>query len=183
MLHRHADPAVAGGYTIGAVSGAFTSAFGLLVIGGLFTPIPFHIRTTFALVSIIVLIVANLGLLDLKLPQRHFQIDREVFDASPPVAAARFAFELGMGWRTYVTAKAPYAIILVLVLSSPPDLSAALITTSALALGYGLGRSRVVAAHAFSSQVAVDHPKFWLKTSDLLALLSAAMICIKHLIR
>lgn len=179
MLHRHASPAVAGGYIIGAVTGAHISAFALLIIGGLLTPIPALWRTVIVVALTAVLVLRTLGVFTLRLPQRHFQIDREVFDAEPPLAAARFAFELGLGWRTYVTASAPYAIMLLLTLAAPVALGEALIGTTALALGYGLGRSRVVAAHAFSNQIAVDHPKVWLKVSDLISLITVIAITLR----
>lgn len=181
MLHRHAKPAVAGGYSLGAICGAFISAFSLLLLGGLLSPLPLLLRYLLVLTTVSVMVARTLGLIRLKLPQRHFQIDREVFNAPAPVAAARFAFELGLGWRTYVTASAPYGILALMLLASPLPLPQATLATAALALGYGLGRSRIVAAHAFFREVAVDHPKIWLKTADLISLVTIAAIVLRAL--
>ena len=176
MLHRHAGPGVAGSYTIGAVAGACTTSFGLLVVSGLFSPIPATTRAVLAVCLLALLVLHVLGILCLDLPQRTYQIPRETFATQPGRAAFRFAFELGMGVRTYITAVSPYALATVLVLVPPASLSGAAIAAAAAAVGYGLGRSVVVASQSLRRKIAVEHPPRWLRVADMVALATAFAI-------
>ena len=121
------------------------------------------------------------GLLRVDLPQRKYQIPRETFGPAPSRAAFRFAFELGTGVRTYITASAPYALAATLVLCSPRDLRTALGVTAAAAVGYGIGRSVIVASQCLRRSVAVDHPRGWLRSADLIAVAAAATIAVRTL--
>ena len=178
MLHRHAGPAVAGSYTIGAVAGAFTTSFALLVVSGLLSPIPSSARSVAAICLLALLFLHRVGVVCLDLPQRTYQIPRETFATHPARAAFRFAFELGMGVRTYITAVSPYALAIVLLLVPPASLSGAAIASAAAATGYGLGRSVVVASQAIRQKIAVEHPPWWLRASDIVALATAFAIAV-----
>jgi len=183
MLHRHATPAVAGSYLTGAVLGAATTATALFVISGLLSPIPAGVRGTAAGLSIALLALHATGVLCLDwLPQRRYQIPRETFVAQPTVAAFRFAFELGTGVRTYITASAPYAAALIIVLCPPAGLGAGSLAVGAAALGYGLGRSLVVALQSMRSATAVEHPARWLRTADVLAVGFALALAVNYLL-
>ena len=176
MLHRHARPAVAGAYLSGAVSGALISAAVLMVAGGLLSPLPASARQVVAVTLVLILLIHAFGIVCLDLPQRAYQIPRETFAATPPRAAYRFAFELGTGVRTYVTAVSPYAVLMVLGL--PSGLGAATLAAASTGVGFGLGRSIVVASQSVRSHVAVDHPSHWLKIVDRMALVGAFAILI-----
>lgn len=176
MLHRHAGPAVAGAYLAGAISGALVTASVLLVVSGLLSPVPSAVRAGVATVGIAVLVLRTVGLLRIDLPQRCHQIPRETFGTAPSASAFRFAFELGTGVRTYVTASSPYALVLVLALVLPTTLGPAAATAAIAALGYGIGRSVVVVGQAVRRTVAVDHPSRWLRAADLVALVTALAI-------
>ncbi len=173
MLHRHASPAVAGSYLAGAVAGACVSASGLLVLGGLVSPIPGEIRNVVAIGLIVLLMLHTAGVLCLDLPQRKYQIPRETFGPSPARAAFRFSFELGTGMRTYITAASPYAIATLILLHSPNGLQDAAASAAAAAVGYGTGRSIVVVSQLLRRTIAVDHPKRWLHAADMVALATA----------
>lgn len=181
MLHRHAGPAVAGSYTLGALAGALCTTAGLMILNGLFSPVPARGAATLAVVVLLLLVARSLGLLCLELPQRRHQIPRDVFTGSPSRAAFRFAFELGTGVRTYITATAPYAAAVVATLCLPRDLAGAALAAGALAIGYGLGRSSIVAVQALRRSIAVEHPRRWLRVADVLAVLTALAIAARFL--
>lgn len=173
MLHRHARPAVAGSYTLGAVTGAMVTTGGLFVLSGLVSPLPTPGRSVIAIGLLLVLALHSTGILCLDLPQRKYQIPRETFTAAPQWAAFRFAFELGTGVRTYITAISPYALAVLIVLRLPNGLGAASLAAGSAAFGYGLGRSIVVASQSMRQTIAVDHPQRWLRAADLLTLVTA----------
>lgn len=178
MLHRHAGPAVAGSYLAGAIAGALTTASVLVVIGGLLSPIPWTVRQIGAICLLLLLLMHALRVVCLDLPQRTYQIPRETFAARPSSAAFRFAFELGTGVRTYITAVSPYAIAILLLLGLPDGLGGAFVAAAACAVGYGSGRAIVVASQSVRRSIAVEHPKQWLHTSDLVALGGALAVMI-----
>jgi len=178
MLHRHASPAVAGNYIIGGIAGAFVTMAGLFVLSGLVSPIPERIRLVLVIAPLILLALHLLRVLCLDLPQRTYQIPRETFHAAPPRAAFRFAFELGLGFRTYVTAISPYALVLVATFSMPAGLAAGAAAGASGAIGFGLGRSVVVASQALRKQPAVEHPERWLRIADGIALIAAAAFAV-----
>lgn len=178
MLHRHAGPAVAGSYTAGAVTGALVSGSALFVLSGLLAPIPATARQVAAVSLLAILLIHALGIVCLDLPQRAYQIPRETFTDEPTRAAFTFAFELGTGVRTYITAVSPYALAVVLLLGLPDGLGPAALAAAAAAVGYGLGRSLVVATQSLRSAIAVEHPPRWLRAADRLALLTALAVLI-----
>ncbi len=178
MLHRHARPAVAGAYTLGAVVGALTTTTALVLLNGLVSPLPSNIRTGLAVCLLALLGLHATRILCLDLPERRYQIPRETFTSEPTRAAFRFAFELGMGVRTYITAVSPYALAIVLLLALPSTLGSAVFAALAAALGYGLGRSVVVATQSMRRTIAVDHPSVWLRAADLVALILAVAVVV-----
>jgi len=181
MLHRHAGPAVAGSYTLGAVTGATLIAGALFVANGLLSPLPAQWRGGLALCTLALLALHATRVLCLDLPQRTYQIPRETFTRRPSHAAFRFAFELGTGVRTYITATAPYALALVLLLSLPQGLGPAALSACAAAVGYGLGRSSIVGVQSFRRAIAVEHPASWLRAADLIGIAAAVVIAIRFL--
>lgn len=176
MLHRHARPAVAGSYLLGTVTGAALSASLLLVVGGLASPLPRSLRDGVTLAALAILGLRLLGVVTLNLPQRRYQIPRDVFGPRPTRSAFRFAFELGTGVRTYVTASAPYALAVLLILHQPVGLARSAAAAAAAAVGFGTGRSVVVVSQTVRRAVAVDHPGVWLRAADGVALAAAAAV-------
>lgn len=179
MLHKHARPAVAGSYWAGTTSGAALTAAALLLFNGLLSPIPANIRAT-----LFVLVVALLGLhvsrlLCLPLPERRYQIPRETFEGTAPAAAFRFAFELGLGFRTYIPAASPYGVAAALVLVTSGTLSHAVLVAGATAVGFGAGRARIVSTHVLSRTPAIEHPAGWLRVADVVALAAIATVGVR----
>jgi hypothetical protein len=146
---------------------------GLFVLSGLLSLIPASGRNAAAVGGLLLLALHASGIVCLELPQRKYQIPRETFTAAPTRAAFRFAFELGTGVRTYITAVSPYALAILIVLRLPSGLGAATFAACCAALGYGLGRSIVVVSQSLRRAIAVDHPKRWLRAADLLTLATA----------
>ena len=178
MLHRHAGPAVAGGYTAGAIAGATLTTAVLFVISGLLSPLPRTVAATLAIAILVLLLGRSLGLVCLELPQRANQISREIFHARPPVAAFRFAAELGTGARTYITSTAPYAAVVLVLLGLPDGLGPAALAAAAVAIGYGIGRALVIALQSIQRGIAITHPPSWLRAADLLAVSLALTLAI-----
>lgn len=173
LLHQHARPAVAGSYLLGAITGALLSAAGLVIAAGLFSVFAPWLRSCIALVALAVLVVKWSGLIEVALPYRRYQIPREVFLKDPRLAAFRFAFELGLGFRTYITSPAPYGLFVVVLLSAngPYSVLAALCG----AIGFGFGRSIVVASQALMRTVPIDHPKPAMHWAALVSLIASAI--------
>lgn len=181
MLHQRSTPAVAGAYAIGAISGACVTGFALLLVSGLLSPVPSVVRSIVAIVFLTALLMRAAGTVRFALPQRTYQIPRETFHMSPARAAFRFAFELGTGVRTYVTSSAPYGALVVAALCLPNTTALALACIAALAVGFGLGRSFVVAGQAWRRRIAVDAPSLWLRAAEALSLVCAAAIALRVL--
>ena len=183
MLHRHASPAVAGSYTLGAIGGALASASALLVIGGLLSPIPGDARGGLAICLIALIGLHAIGVLCLDLPQRKYQIPRDTFTGSPAQAALRFSAELGTGMRTYITTPAPYALVVVLSLCQPGSLGGAVAAAGAAGFGFGVGRARIVAAQCFRRSIAIDHPRRWLSAASFASIALSFSIAIDYIVR
>lgn len=181
MLHRHARPAVAGSFLLGSVAGGLISATSALILAGLLSPIPSPVRAVTALAILVALVVHQSGVRRLPLPQHAHQIPQTVFRQAPTAAARRFAFELGTGVRTYITTAAPYGLAAVLVLIPPAGLASAVLTTALAGIGFGLGRSVIVGAHAWRSEVAVDHPPIWLSLGAWTSLAASASVALDAL--
>ena len=181
MLHQHSRLAVAGAFTFGSVLGAlFTGT--LLVLGaGLLSPIPAEPRATLAIAILVLLALHAVGILCLNLPQRRRQIPQSVFHDRPLTAAVRFAAELGTGLRTYLPDASPHALAVLLLLAPGTGWSAVLAALLA-AVGFGLGRSLVVALHTQGETVAVDHPSPWLRAAGLVTLATCGVLAAQPLI-
>lgn len=177
MLHQHTSPAVAASYTLGAVSGASVTALLLTVPAGLASPIPVRLRAGLLLVVLALLALSEFGLLKLRLPERHWQIPREVFGSHRARAAFRFAFELGLGFRTYVTRLAPWALAATIVLTSAPGWST-LLGALAGAAGFGLGRSIPIIGQSTSAGRSSAIPPWALTAISLLSMATLATVAV-----
>lgn len=95
------------------------------------------------LVKMLVLSMGSLALLvydvsvdACQLPQRRRLIPERVWYGNPAISAARFGFEHGAVFRTYITAGAPYVFVLALILL---DIGAWYIVLGGAAVGIGKG--------------------------------------------
>ena len=181
MLHQHARPAVAGGFLFGSLAGALVTSAALAVLAGLASPLPSAWRAGLALCLLGLLALHQARILCLDLPQRAWQIPRDVFFEQPVRAAARFAFELGTGVRTYITTAAPYGLAAVLVLSPAGSQGAALLSALLAAVGYGVGRAWIVLGQVARRPVAVDHPEPWLRAASWISLAASTLVAVRVL--
>lgn len=153
----------------------------LAVFAGLASPVPITWRAGLALCLLALLALHQANILCLDLPERARQIPREVFYERPVRAAARFAFELGTGVRTYITTAAPYGLAVTLVLAPGATTSSALLGAFGAAVGYGSGRSWIVLGQVARRRLAVDHPSSWLRASSWVSLSASALVALQVL--
>ncbi|MET9105205.1 hypothetical protein [Streptomyces zhihengii] len=132
-------------FTCGLLAGGVLSAGVLWLASGLFAPLPVGVRQ--GLIAAVALLAAlrDAGRLPLRLPQNARQIPQDVLRRHLARGAMQFGFELGTGVRTYVSASAPYAIAVAVLLSGGsygPALAAG--------LGFGAGRALTPALRRLS---------------------------------
>lgn len=127
---------VLGLFTIGLLGGGVLSAMLLWLASGLAAPVPLPVRLWMVVAVAALAVLADAGVLRLRLPQNRRQIPREVLRDNLAAGSLRFGFELGTGVRTYLSASAPYALAFALLLASPGAVDAVL-----AGLGFGAGRA------------------------------------------
>ncbi|MEU9203419.1 hypothetical protein [Streptomyces sp. NPDC048332] len=123
-------------FTCGLLAGGLLSAGVLWLVSGLFTPLPAGVRQGLIVAVALLAALRDAGRLSLRLPQNARQIPQDVLRRHLARGALQFGFELGTGVRTYVSASAPYAIAVAVLLSGgsyAPALAAG--------LGFGAGRA------------------------------------------
>ncbi|MFJ4466936.1 hypothetical protein ACIP2X_05360 [Streptomyces sp. NPDC089424] len=124
-------------FTLGLLTGGVLTAGVLWLLSGLFTPLPAGVRQGLVVAAAVLAALRDAGRLRLRLPQNARQIPQDVLRRHLARGALQFGFELGTGVRTYVSASAPYAIAVAVLLSGG---SAA----PALAAGAGFGAGRAL---------------------------------------
>lgn len=133
-MHRQA--AVLGVLTAGLFLGGLLSAAVLWTVSGLFSPLPESVRHGALLVAALLCLLRDNGIVRFRLPQNARQIPPDVLQRHLLRGTLQFGFELGTGVRTYVTASAPYAVALAVLLYGGLDV--ALLTGAGFALGRAL---------------------------------------------
>ncbi|MGW1141545.1 hypothetical protein [Streptomyces zhihengii] len=132
-------------FTCGLLAGGVLSAGVLWLASGLFTPLPAGVRQGLVVAVALLAALRDAGRLPLRLPQNARQIPQDVLRRHLARGAMQFGFELGTGVRTYVSASAPYAIAVAVLLSGGsygPALAAG--------LGFGAGRALTPALRRLS---------------------------------
>ncbi len=115
-----------------------------VVAGGLLAWIPEAVRLG-AMVGLgALLVLYDLLVERVRLPQSARQIPEHVFVRDRRWAAVRFGFEYGTGLRTFVTSAAPYLLLLGLVTLSLPPWQVVLAGAA-----FGLGRSLSLFQYSF----------------------------------
>lgn len=123
-------------FTVGLLVGGALTAAVLWLLSGLFTPVPAGGRQGLIVAAALLAALRDAGKLSLRLPQNARQIPQDVLRRHLARGALQFGFELGTGVRTYVSASAPYAMAVAVLLSGgswAPALAAG--------LGFGAGRA------------------------------------------
>ncbi|MET9594589.1 hypothetical protein ABZY45_27245 [Streptomyces sp. NPDC006516] len=132
-------------FTCGLLAGGVLTAGVLWLLSGLFTPLPAGVRQGLIVAVALLAVLRDAGTLSLRLPQNARQIPQDVLRRHLVRGALQFGFELGTGVRTYVSASAPYAMAVAVLLSggSPAPALAA-------GLGFGAGRALTPALRRLS---------------------------------
>ena len=181
MLTGRPTPAVAGAYLFGAVAGAALSTAILTIVAGLLSPVPATFRAIVGLIGLAALTARTLGVVSFPLPQNARQIPQHAFARSAASAAWRFAFQLGTAARTYVTADAPYAAALLIMLALPATPGRAAVAAVLIAVGFGFGRSMIVLANPIRNVFITTHPGWSLKAASFMAMATSALVFFRQL--
>lgn len=117
----------------------------LLVANGLLSPLPSSIRYGAFCALVAAAMLREFGLEPLPFPQARRQVPRTVFEDGMLSGALRFGFELGLGFRTYLTNSSAYVLAGGIAL-----LPIRMATALAAAVGFGLGRAATAWARYWS---------------------------------
>ncbi|MEU8677831.1 hypothetical protein [Streptomyces sp. NPDC048560] len=132
-------------FTGGLLAGGVMTAGVLWLLSGLFTPLPAGIRQGLIVAVALLAALRDAGRLPLRLPQNARQIPQDVLRRHLARGALQFGFELGTGVRTYVSASAPYAMAVAVLLSG-----GSYVPALAAGLGFGAGRALTPALRRLS---------------------------------
>ncbi|MEV7994538.1 hypothetical protein AB0O67_22265 [Streptomyces sp. NPDC086077] len=157
-------------FTLGLLVGGTLTAAVLWLLSGLFTPLPAGWRQGLIVAAALLAALRDAGKLPLRLPQNARQIPQDVLRRHLARGALQFGFELGTGVRTYVSASAPYAIAVAVLLSGgsyAPALAAG--------LGFGAGRALTPALRRLSGDGEHWDDRLARRLSGM-AVLSSALI-------
>lgn len=97
----------------------------------------------------LVLLLHELGVIRVWLPQNARLVPQSVVDAGPRIGALQFGFEMGTGSRTYVTSALPYLCVLVLLIVTGPAESVV------SGMSFGVGRALMTTSRDWSRDVHV----------------------------
>jgi hypothetical protein len=126
-----------GPLVLGLLLGGITSALGFWLVSGLLRPVWPPVRIGLLVVVALAALADDLFGLRWTWPQNPRQVPQAIRHRAPRTAMLQFGFELGTGLRTFVTAKAPYVLVSVVLLGG-------LSIVQALALGAGFGAGRAL---------------------------------------
>lgn len=132
-------------FTGGLLAGGVLTAGVLWLLSGLLTPLPTGVRQALIVAVALIAALRDMGRLSLRLPQNARQIPQDVLRRHLARGALRFGFELGTGVRTYVSASAPYAMAVAVLLSG-----GSFVPALAAGLGFGAGRALTPALRRLS---------------------------------
>ncbi|MGW1888011.1 hypothetical protein [Streptomyces sp. NPDC001970] len=132
-------------FTVGLLAGGVLTAGVLWLFSGLFTPLPAGGRQGLIAAAALLAALRDAGRLTLRLPQNARQIPQDVLRRHLARGALQFGFELGTGVRTYVSASAPYAMAVAVLLSG-----GSYVPALAAGLGFGAGRALTPALRRLS---------------------------------
>lgn len=121
---------------MGLITGGATIGTLLWIFGQLVPPLDARLFGALSGVAFVALFGRELGLFPFELPQNQHQVPQESLHGSLAQAFFKFGFELGLGFRTYLSSSTPYLLAFSTVLFSP-NLASAI----ALGAGFGMGRA------------------------------------------
>ena len=126
-----------GPLAVGLLLGGVASALGFWLLSGLAAPVWAPVRVALlAGVAAAALADEALGF-GWRWPQNARQVPQAIRRRTPGAGMLQFGFELGTGLRTFVTSRAPYTLVTMLLLGG-------LSVVDALAIGAGFGTGRAL---------------------------------------
>lgn len=128
-------------FAAGLVAGGMLSAAVAVVLGSLVRgPVPPSARYAISLAVLGILLLREVGVLRLPLPQQRRLVPESVFRLGRHLGPLQFGIEMGTGVRTYLPSGLPYALLAaVALLARWPDAVLA-------GAGFGLGRALMTTA-------------------------------------
>lgn len=168
-----------GVFVLGLLLGGAVTATVLWLLSGLAAPLPPGVRSSAVLAVAVLAVLRDLGWVRVPLPQNGRQVSRDVLARDWLRGAGQFGFELGTGVRTYLSASAPYAVAVALLLASPELVSVAL----PVGLAFGAGRAlapllRLASGDgaAWDRRVVARHRSLKVGTATAVATLLLALV-------
>jgi hypothetical protein len=113
------------------------------VVSTLYDDVPLSLTAALLLSATMLATLRDVGVLEFNLPENKRLIPRTVLKKSPGAASFHFGFEMGTGFRTYITASSPYVLALAILVAQPT-----IGVTLVGAVGFGVGRAFPIAAAA-----------------------------------
>jgi hypothetical protein len=129
------------GLVTGLITGGAVSGLLAWLISGLVAWVPATVGGYVVAFAAAAAVLRDWRLVRFPLPERRAQVPRSILDRPAPWAALGFGIELGLGFRTYVSASAPYLLLTVLVLHADDTWTYLLAGAS-----FGLGRFAIALA-------------------------------------
>lgn len=134
------------GLAVGLAGGGLAAGLLVWALSGLVAWVPVLAATCVLWVAALGVLVRDLGVVRIALPERRALVPKSILDQAPPLAAFGFGIQLGLGFRTYVSASAPYLLVIALSLYSQ-----SLPLFLAAGVAFGLGRFAMPAGRYISS--------------------------------
>jgi hypothetical protein len=131
---------------VGLIAGGVASALLAWVLSGLVDWIPPGAAAYIAASAAVVAVLRDLRIVSIPLPERRELVPRSILHQAPHRAALGFGVELGLGFRTFVSASAPYLLLIVLLLHAE-----SLATFLLAGAGFALGRFAMPLTRYFSA--------------------------------
>jgi len=141
---RRGSAALLGPLALGLVLGGSVSALLFWLLSGLAQPLWPPVRVVL-LAAVVVAAVADEAFgLGWRWPQNARQVPQAIRRRVPALGLLQFGFELGTGLRTFVTSRAPYVVVALLLLAG-----LSFVEALALGAGFGVGRALMPATRAW----------------------------------
>jgi hypothetical protein len=125
-----------GPLTLGLVLGGCASALGFWLLSGLAQPLWAPLRLALLAVVAAAALADEAFTLGWRWPQNARQVPQAIRRRAPAAGMLQFGFELGTGLRTFVTSRAPYVVVALLLVGGLPIIGAL-----SLGMGFGIGRA------------------------------------------
>ncbi len=122
-----------------------TTSIATWFLGGLVRDLPMGVKLAILMLAGLSLLMTDLGILTLRLPESRWQIPQTAFSHGPLRGALHFGFVLGTSVRTRSTSGAPYFVLIAILLAVET-----LGLASAVGASFGAGRAALPVSRYFS---------------------------------